>query len=61
MIIQWIKKRLKEPSTYQGLAVLLGSLGVAISPELLTGIGTTVLSVIAVIQIIKKEKEDESV
>jgi hypothetical protein len=55
---KWIKNRLREPSTYQGLAVAIGAIWGAVEPEALELIGTGVLSIIGGIQMIKKEKEN---
>lgn len=55
---QWLKDRAKEPSTYQGLAVVLGVAGASVDPEALEMIGAGVISVIGGIQMIKKEKSD---
>lgn len=45
-IVAYIVNRLKEPSTYAGLAALLGVVGVKIAPDQLTSI-ITVLTAIA--------------
>lgn len=45
-ILAYLVARLKEPSTYAGLAVLLGMFGVKLAPEALTSI-ITVVSAIA--------------
>lgn len=55
---KWIKDRIKEPSTYQGLSVLLGAVGVTLSPELWQEISTVIASVIGLIQVVKKEAKE---
>jgi hypothetical protein len=50
-------ERLKEPSTWRGLAVLAGVLGVNISPEQSTAIMTVVGLIYGVIQTFRKEKK----
>lgn len=55
---EWIKKRIKEPSTYQGITVIAGATGVTLSPELFEAISAIVVSVIGLIQIIKKESKE---
>ena len=59
MIWTWIKKRFKEPSTYQGITAIASAVGVSVSPELWEGIATLAVSIIGLIQVIKKEKENE--
>jgi hypothetical protein len=48
--------RLREPSTWRGLAVMFGAMGVGIAPEAILEIGAAVASTIAAIEIIRKEK-----
>lgn len=55
-MLQWIKDRLKEPSTLQGATGLAGVAGYALNPELLELIISTVVSIISIIQIAKNEK-----
>ena len=54
--MDWILERLKEPSTWRGLATLLGSIGIAANPDLIIQIGVAVASAIAAIEIFRKEK-----
>ena len=51
-----IGARLKEPSTWKGLALLAGILGWNVDPELLPQIGAVVVAVIGLIEVIRKEK-----
>ena len=53
---KWIKDRLKEPSTYQGVTVLTSAIGLTLSPELWESIVTLAGAVIGLIQVIKKEQ-----
>lgn len=55
---KWIKNRLREPSTYQGIAIAVGAIWGSVDPEAIEAIGTGVLSIIGGIQMLKKEKED---
>lgn len=48
--MKYIVERLKERTTYQGLTLLLGVFGVAISPDLLYQIGMGVASVYGLVQ-----------
>lgn len=51
-ILAYIVNRLKEPSTYAGLAVLLGIVGVKLAPEALQsiiGVLTAVAGAVAVL------------
>jgi len=52
-----IIERLKESSTYRGLAIVGGIVGVNIAPDLAVAIGTAVMSIIGLIEIIRKEKK----
>ncbi len=54
----WLKSRLKEPSTYQGVTAIAGAIGVSIQPDLYESIAALMLAIIGVIQTIKKEKPD---
>lgn len=50
-ILAYIIARLKEPSTYAGLSVLLGIVGVKLAPEALTAIISVVSTVAAAIAV----------
>ena len=52
---QWISQRLREPSTWKGLAVLAGVAGVNINPDLVVQIGSAVAMVIGSIEVGRKE------
>ncbi len=54
--MQWLIDRLKEPSTWQGIATFAGAVGIILSPELWLQIGTTAGAVIGLVQVIKKER-----
>ena len=54
-----ILSRLKEASTYRGLAVLAGAAGVAISPSLTVAIGTAVAAVLGLIEVIRSERNSK--
>lgn len=58
MIWNWLKDRLKEPSTYQGITAIAGAIGVTVQPDLYESIAALMLAIIGVIQTIKKEKPD---
>jgi len=56
----WILERLKEKSTWAGIATIAASAGLSsVSPELFTGIGAIVISVIGLYEIIRKERADK--
>ena len=59
MTWNWLKSRLKEPSTYQGVTAIAGAIGVTVQPDLYESIAALMLAIIGVIQTIKKEKEDD--
>lgn len=54
-LLKWIAARLKEPSTYQGLATILTAAGIFLSPELWLGIGTAGAAIVGLVQVIKSE------
>jgi hypothetical protein len=54
-LLKWIAARLKEPSSYQGIATILTAAGIFLSPELWLGIGTAGAAIVGLIQLIKKE------
>ena len=56
---KWLKSRMKESGTYEGLAVAIGMVWYSVDPAALEAIGTGVISAIAGIRMIRKEKEDE--
>jgi hypothetical protein len=53
--MKWIIERLKEVSTWRGLIVLLGLVGVSLSPEQAQAIVAAGLSIIAVVEVFRKE------
>ena len=55
----WLKARLKEPSTYQGVTAIAGAIGVTVQPDMYESIAALMLAIIGVVQTIKKEKEDD--
>jgi len=57
----WLKSRLKEPSTYQGVTAIAGAIGVTVQPDLYESIAALMLAIIGVIQTIKKEKPEPEV
>lgn len=54
--MDYIIARLKERSTWQGIIILLGVAGVKISPELTQNIVTSGLTLIATIEVFRKER-----
>lgn len=56
-LLKWVAARLKEPSTYQGLATILTAAGIFLSPELWLGIGTFGAAIVGLVQVIKSEIE----
>jgi len=64
-MLDWIKERGKEPSTYKGLAALFGVIGYQLDPEAFEIIIAAVLAVIGAIdffqnegKVLTKKKED---
>jgi hypothetical protein len=60
MTWNWLKSRLKEPSTYQGVTAIAGAIGVTVQPDLYESIAALMVAIIGVIQTIKKEKPEET-
>jgi hypothetical protein len=56
-MIDYIIARLKEPSTYAGIATVLALVGWKLSPELMGAIASAGIAVIALIEIIRREKQ----
>jgi PII-like signaling protein len=54
--MDWILDRLKEASTWRGVTVLLGAIGIGVSPDLVAQIGLIVTAIIGAIEILRKEK-----
>ena len=48
--------RLKEPSTWRGIAGIAALLGIAISPEMQNAIVAVAVGVVSIIEIFRKEK-----
>jgi hypothetical protein len=48
--------RLKEPSTFRGLAILAGLGGIAIDPAQVNAIAALTAAVIGLIEVFRKEK-----
>lgn len=55
-MLTWIKERLQEPSSYQGIVGLLAAVGYTLNPEALELIASTAVGLISLIQLGKKEK-----
>lgn len=55
-MLNWIKERLEEPSSYQGIVGLLAAVGYTLNPEMIDLIATTAVGLISLIQLGKKEK-----
>ena len=53
--MNYFLSRVKEPSTWRGLAVMLGALGVGVNPEAVNQIGAAVGAAIAAVEIFRKE------
>jgi hypothetical protein len=59
MIWNWLKERFTEPSTYQGVVAIGSAIGVTLSPELWEAIASFAVGLIGLIQVIKKEKQND--
>ena len=49
-------EKLKEPSTYRGLAIIGGVIGITLTPQAWDTIGAAIAAIIGVIEIFRKEK-----
>ena len=56
IMLFWLKERLTEKSTYQGLIGFLGAVGITINPEMVESVVALAVSLISVIEIVRKEK-----
>jgi hypothetical protein len=54
--MSYIFERLREPSTWRGLAALATAFGLKVAPEMQEGVIGTGLAVIGLINVIRKEK-----
>ena len=52
-----ILDRLKEPSTYRGLALMAGAAGIVLTPALTTAIVTVAIAVVGLIEVLRSEKK----
>ena len=55
--MKYLLERLKEPSTWRGLFALLTAVGLKLHPEMQEAILTTGLSLIGMINVIRKESD----
>lgn len=55
-VIQWFLDRATEPSTWKGIALLIGALGFAVDAAKIDQIGLIVGTVVGLIDVIRKEK-----
>ena len=55
-MLDWLKERVGEPSTYKGLTALAGAVGYQVDPDGFTVIVALVLAVIGVIDFFQDEK-----
>lgn len=58
--MEWIIRRLKEPSSWRGIVVLLSIAGVTLSAELQEQIIVVGSAAIALIEIIRKERHHDT-
>jgi hypothetical protein len=52
--MEYVIARLREPSTWRGLALLVGAFGVQLHPDAIPAIGSAVASVIAAIEVFRR-------
>jgi hypothetical protein len=54
--LNYILARLKEPSTYRGLAILGGLIGITFDPDQWAAISAAVAGVIGLVEVFRREK-----
>ena len=57
--MKYFLDRAKEPSTWHGLALMLGALGVGVSPDMINAIGSAVIAALGAIEIIRRERHPQ--
>ncbi len=57
--LNYILARLKEPSTYRGLAILGGLVGISLDPDQWTAISAAVAGVIGLVEVFRREKTNK--
>jgi hypothetical protein len=55
MNLKFFLDRAKEPSTWRGIALIVGGFGIHIAPDLIPTIGTAVAAFIGAVEMIRKE------
>lgn len=56
---KWIQNRLKEPSTGRALVGFMSALGLAIEPALIEEVITVAISLLSLIEFVRKEHKDD--
>lgn len=51
-----VKRYLRQPSTWRGLALLLSAFGIAVAPEAVETIGAGVVALIGIAETVRDEK-----
>lgn len=51
-----IKRYVKQPSTWRGIALLLSACGIVVAPGAVEAIGAGVVAIIGIIEAVKDEK-----
>ena len=54
--MNYLIDRLNEASTWRGLALMLGALGVGVSPDMVNAIGSAVMAALGAIEVIRRER-----
>ena len=52
--MNYVIDRLKEPSTWRGIALIVGGFGVQVAPDLIPAIGAAVTAAIGLIEVIRR-------
>lgn len=59
-LVDWLMTRLGEQSTWRGIFLVLAALGLQIAPDLWDKILTISLGIIGIINIVRKEKNENA-
>lgn len=54
---QLILKYIRQPSTWRGLALVLAATGITVDPTLLEQVGTGVVALIGLAEVLKNERQ----
>lgn len=53
---QWLRERLREPSTYKGISLLLAAMGVGVAPEHIGALITAAAALWGSVDVVRREQ-----